>query len=158
MSLLFDISPSEGGKRRPSKRAKSEAPPEAVFRHEPVAYKSAQPRIIRKVDGAFDCADGACGTQCHDVVAEEPGFWYLICAFCGTGQWVEAIPEDVKPEEMPADGVFRFGEGRFPGMTLDEVFGVKDGPEYLAWAAQHHKRPAVRDACKTYLDRLGAAR
>lgn len=157
MNLLFDISPTDGdGKKKRAKRPDAVVDKEPAFRHEPATYKSALPRIIRKVDGVFDCA---CGTQCHDVVSEEPGYWYLICAFCGTGQWVEAMPEEVKPEEPPADGVFRFIAGRFPGMTLDEVFGVKDGPEYLEWVVNNKKQPeAVRDACKTYLDRLGAAR
>lgn len=155
MSLLFDISAAEdGGKKRPPKRAKAQAAEEPVFRHEPKAYKSAQPRILRKINDTFDCADAACGTQCHDVIAEEPGYWYLTCVFCGTSQWVEAIPEKAAPEKPPADGVFRFDGGRFPGMTLDEVCALDDGLAYIRWVAGSPKQPtAVRKACQAHLDR-----
>jgi hypothetical protein len=43
-------------------------------------------------------------------------------------------------------------EGRFAGMTLDEVQSQPKGPEFIAWAAANHKRDAVRSACKKHMD------
>ena len=37
-------------------------------------------------------------------------------------------------------------------MTLDEVGRQQKGPEFILWAAENHKRDAVRAACKKHMD------
>jgi hypothetical protein len=157
MSMLFDIQPADGGgKKKRSRRPGAVAVVEPVFSHAPVVHRAVAPQILHRVDDTFDCADAACGAQCHDVVQEEGGYWYLVCVFCGTGQWVEALVVE-EPQEEAAGDVFLMPGGRFPGMTLHEVSCVEDGPAYIAWAATNHKRQDVREACQAHLDRRGSA-
>jgi hypothetical protein len=109
-------------------------------------------QIIGTVDHAYECADGACGAMCHDILREEQGDWYLVCALCGTGQWALAIVEKKEPPKKKPDDVFRLRDGRFPGMTLDEVAVLDDGIACIKWwAAAKSVPPDVRDAAKSWL-------
>lgn len=109
--------------------------------------------ILGKIDETYACADEACGATAMDVIQEDGLHWKVACAFCGTGQRVQAIRGHLKPKEEE----FRFTDGRFAGMTPAEAAGQPNGMIYLNWAARSHKRPAVREQCKTYLDAMKAA-
>lgn len=106
--------------------------------------------ILEKIDDKYTCADEACRASAMDIVAEDGLHWIVQCAFCGTGQRVLGIRGHIKPK----DAEFRFSDGRFEGMTPAEASAHPHGMIYLNWAAHSHKRPAVRAACKTYLDTL----
>lgn len=159
MSLLFDVFPENPTRKRgPQKRAGAPQGVSEATSEKTLSYIENCPTrpipLLGTIDHTYDCADGACGAQCHDILHEEGGEWYLSCAFCGTGQWAKAISGHLQPKE--AEFVFR--DGRFAGMTLPEAAMQPRGMDYIALSAQSHKRPAVREACKTYLDHVGTAR
>ena len=155
MSFLFDVSPTEtSDKKSPRKQrpalAEKQSPPAPSFVHTPRSYADVVSRELKTIDHTYDCADGACGAQCHDILKQEKGDWYIACAFCGTGQWVPALVDE--EEEKPQDQVFRLRGGRFPGMTLDEVSLLDDGMGCITWwATGKHDDDAVRDAAKKWL-------
>lgn len=155
MSLLFDVSPDENTGGRKRARNGRRASVEKTEPEKPPSYIGQSPvRAVLPIGRADDLFDCACGARCHDILREEGHDWYVSCCFCGTSEWVDAVPGHLQPKE--AEFVFR--DGRFAGMTLPETAMQPRGMDYITLSAQHHKRPAVRDACKTYLDRLGAAR
>lgn len=155
MSFLFDVSPTEtDGKRKATKRAQAE--PSAVVEksptHSPKTHGVGAPQILGTIDHTYDCADTACGTQCHDIIREEKGDWYLVCAFCGTGHWAPALVKKVDNPKKPHDDVFRLQGGRFPGMTLDEVSVLDDGIACIEWWAWgKNVAPAVQSAAQAWL-------
>jgi len=156
MNLLFDVSPDEPTRKRGSQ--KRSGAPLAVPEKEPekkpffIGELPARPILpIGMIDHTYDCADGRCGTQLHDILHEDGGDWYLSCVFCGTGQWVKAIKGHLKPQER----TFVLRDGRFAGLTLPEVEKQPRGLDYLKWAAASHPRPTVREACKKHLDASG---
>jgi len=108
--------------------------------------------ILGKIDGQHACADESCGSDVHDIIEEDGLHWRIECAFCGTIQRVRGIRGHLQPKQQE----FRFSDGRFEGMTPAEAASAPNGMIYLQWAAKSHKRPAVRAACKTYLDGLTA--
>lgn len=114
--------------------------------------------FLGKCDDLHECADESCLSRCHDIADDAGGRWLIQCAFCGTSQWVDAIPGIIKKPAAPE--VFEFpsatGE-RFPGMTIEDVLEQKSGVQYVAWAAKHHHDPAVRTACQNHLDSIHAA-
>jgi hypothetical protein len=159
MSLLFDVSPDEPTRKRGSQ--KRTGAPQAASEKEPekkpffigeLPTRAILP--IGMIEHTYDCADAACGTQCHDILHEDGGDWYLSCVFCGTGQWVKAIKGHLKPQ----DRTFVLRDGRFAGLTLPEVEKQPRGRDYLKWAAESHPRPTVREACKKHLDTSAATR
>lgn len=159
MSLLFDVSSDEPIRKRGS--AKRTGAPQPLSEPEPkkapiyIGESPTRPILpIGTIDHTYDCADAACGTQCHDILHEDGNEWYLVCAFCGTGQWVKAIKGHLKPQDR--DFVLR--DGRFAGLTLPEVERQPRGLDYLKWAAESHPRPTVREACKKHLDKTVGAR
>jgi hypothetical protein len=159
MSLLFDVSPENPTRKRaPQKRTGApQSVSETVSEKTPSYIGNCPTRqipVIGTIDHTYDCADGACGTQCHDIVHEAGGEWYLTCAFCGTSQWAKAIKGHLQPKA--AEFVFR--DGRFAGMTLPEAAAQPRGLDYIAMTAKSHKRPAVREACQAHLDRPGGTR
>ena len=157
MSLLFDVSPDEPTRKRSSQK-RTAAPP-AVPEKEPDKkpfYELPTRAIlpIGMIDHTYSCADSACDTQCHDILHEDGGEWYLSCVFCGTGQWVKEIKGHLKPRDR--DFVLR--DGRFAGLTLPEVERQPRGLDYIKWAAESHPRPTVKEACKKHMDALGTTR
>lgn len=152
MDTLFDISPDEPirSKGKRLTRAQPAAPVEEP--EKPVLLRTFQQDRailpIGMIDHTYDCADGRCGTQCHDILHEDGGQWYLSCVFCHTGQWVKAIKGYLKPQER----TFVLRDGRFAGLTLPEVERQPRGLDYLRWAAVSHPRPTVKEMCKKHLD------
>jgi hypothetical protein len=159
MSLLFDISPDEPTRTRGGQK-RSGAPlavPEKEPEKKPFFIGELPTRAILPIgmiDHTYDCADAACGTQCHDILHEDCGEWYLSCSFCGTSQWVKAIKGHLKPRDQE----FVLRDGRFAGLTLPEVEKQPRGLDYLKWAAESHPRPMVKEACKKHLDTIGVTR
>jgi len=159
MSLLFDVFPDEPTKKRGSAKRTNARPSEPKQEPEKtLSYIGQLPTRaflpIGTIDHTYDCADAACGTQCHDILFEDHGEWYLSCVFCGTGQWAKAIKGHLKPREQE----FVLRDGRFAGMTLAEVEKQPRGLDYLKWAATSHPRSMVKEACKTHLDNKVGAR
>jgi hypothetical protein len=150
---LFDISSDEPVRSRGKGGSRAQALPVVVEQEKPLLNREVQQNRpilpIGMIEHTYDCADAACGTQCHDILHEDRGEWYLSCVFCGTGQWVKAIRGHLKPREEAF--VLRDGQ-RFVGMTLAEVERQPKGPEFIRWAAENHKRDAVRAACKKHMD------
>jgi hypothetical protein len=154
MDMLFDVSPDEptrsSSRKRPSRaqpNATEVAPEPAIYKADFTTQRAILP--IGMIDHTYDCADGRCGTQCHDILHEDHGEWYLACVFCGTGQWVKAIKGHLKPREQE----FVLRDGRFAGLTLAEVEKQPRGMDYLKWAAESHPRSMVKDECKRHLDK-----
>lgn len=149
MTMLFDTSPDEPTRSRSRKQ-----PQRAPAVSEQVAEKHASymgalpPPPLGKLDGVHECDGPRCVAACHDIIAEEDGWWRLQCCFCGCTQWVPAIPGHLDPKEE----AFVFHDGRFAGLTIDETVARPRGREYVEWAAKEHKRPFVRKSCQAWLD------
>lgn len=153
MSLLFELPPEDRPKKR-LPRARVAAVPEIQLKPGPIKTVERPALPIGSIDHTFECGDGACGATFHDILQEDGRHWYISCGFCGTSQWVTGIDGHLKPLKEE----FIFSDGLFAGHTISEAAKQKHGIEYLSWAAESHKRPAVREACKTYLDHVGTAR
>lgn len=159
--VLFDVSPADGDGRK-KKKARARATGRAVSdgvkepeKSPSFIGNSATTRVIKpigKIDDTYQCIDSRCQAYCHDILHEEAGMWFLSCAFCGCTQWLRAIPGVIQPREEQ----FQLRDGRFSGMTLDEVSREPHGPEFIRWAAKSHQRDAVKAACKTWLDQKNA--
>jgi len=105
--------------------------------------------ILGTIDDEYTCADSKCGAASHDIIGEDGLHWRVECRFCGTMQTVRGIRGHLKPKAEE----FRFSDGRFQGLTPEEAAEQPNGMTYLLWAAAEHKRPAVREACKSFVDR-----
>jgi hypothetical protein len=160
MKMLFDIaetSPPEDQKKR---RGKSTGALFEMGKPSPEKAPSYIGDFVTTYLGRFDeveCVDPSCRGTAHDIVEEgmaelppsnkpRPA-WLIECCYCGTGQWVPVVEGYLKP----AKEEFRLRDGRFAGMTLDEASKQPRGLDYIRWAAEEHKRPAVREASKTWL-------
>lgn len=147
MSLLFNTSPQETSKKRGRKPA-----PKAVSA--PVVSAGYEAPLVATpplgvLDDSVACIDSRCQAQCHDIVDEVRGQWFIECVFCGTGQWIPVVRGHLP--EPPAGGDFVFRGGRFDGRTIAQTAREARGMDYLRWAAREHPRPAVQKACETYL-------
>lgn len=150
MSQLFDTSPTEDQVRKKASRPRRVA---VVEEERPaVADIAAPPRrppvLIGTIDHTYACGGAGCGAECHDIIAEGGGEWLIQCCFCGLMERVRAIPGHLKPKGKE----FRFHDGRFEGLTLDEAAALPRGLDYIEESAKDHPRDAVRTACKTWLD------
>jgi len=155
MSLLFDIPPDEPSrKRRLAREPVKPAEPQEAGSIKDFSAKVAAIKPIGKLDDTYRCIDDRCGASCHDILYEDRGEWLLQCCFCNCTQWLPAIPGHLTPR----DEQFVLRDGRFAGMTLDEVSSQPRGIDYIAWAADEHQRPAVKAACKSWLDQRNQPR
>jgi hypothetical protein len=149
MTFLFDTSPTEipDSKKKATKKAVCQ--PVAEVASDPVFLPAQRElRIIGRIDHTYTCERPRCGSQCHDIIAEDRQDWLLECCFCGQWQWAPAI-EGVLDT---GSELFTFRDGRFAGLTVDQASRQDKGPEYIGWAAKSHKREAVRLACQSWLD------
>lgn len=163
MSFLFDISPDEvpddAKQKQKKQRRKTANVPEPAQRdgdHASSAIFAPQRRrndtIIGRSAGHYECADSACGSTHFDILDEWRGEWFVECMVCGTGQNVPAVSGVI---ETPDDaGEFVFADGRYEGMSVSQVSRDQNGPKYIAWASENHKREAVRNACKKWIDSI----
>jgi hypothetical protein len=104
--------------------------------------------MIGTFDGVTPCVDTRCGSECLDILREmRGGKWIVECAVCGTGFETRAVPGHLAPHATE----FTFWDGRFAGLTLDQTALETRGLDYIKDTAREHKRPAVREACKTWL-------
>jgi hypothetical protein len=149
MSLLFQITPEEPSKRRKTRRPEP-TPPAAAPQAATVASLPAE--ILGKIDDHYDCH--RCGGRCHDILLEDAKDWLVGCAFCGLMSWEKAVRGHLKPKAQE----FVFSDGRYAGMTVPAAAAAPNGMEYLRWAAEHHKRPTVREVCRSHLDALQSGR
>jgi hypothetical protein len=155
MRLLFDTSPTEETgkvrKKRIAPRPAAVATPAAE--NAPKIF-SVPTRIMGRVDGEVAGVCLNCEAQCHDIIANEKGRWFLECCLCGTGQWILAIDDRLdEPEPEPGgSGVFAWPEdgSRFSGKSLDEI-----KPEIISWAAENEPNESVKKACQEYLAGIG---
>jgi len=146
--LLFDIAPEEPERKksgRPSVTASAAIDPEPEFKPE-ISFGYYE--IMGQVRGLHECADTRCGSRDFDIIDEWRGEWRIECMICGTGQRVPVVPGVLHETEE----VFRFRDGIFAGLSVDEASSKENGMDYIEWAAKSHKRNAVRDACSSWLD------
>lgn len=151
MNFLFDVSPTEPQRRKSRKRAAEQPVESEKPSFVPKPKSSGIHRVLGKLDHTYQCLDQTCQATCNDIWDEHDGYWYIECCFCGTGQYVPALIDDVEAEEQ--EDVFRFpagGREEFVGMTLDEV-STAGGDYYIEWAAGRCKDMAIREAAKTWL-------
>lgn len=156
MSTLFDVSPEEPEKTKRQK--KSPKTPDVVtpeFRPALPARAPVAEFLGRADDGDIVCVDETCLGTAHDISADDGRMWLLHCVYCGTGQWVKARRLE---KREPGSAEFRLSDGRFAGMTLNEVALQPVGAEFIEWASGNHPRPAVKDACKKWLAAHGDTR
>jgi hypothetical protein len=147
-ALLFDISPEEP-ERKKTRPARKKSP-EPAKQHEPEFRPDLDAgfyEIMGQVHGLHECADERCKSRNFDIIDEWRGEWRIECMVCGTGQRVPVVPGILKEEDE-----FRFRDGIFAGLSIDEASRQENGPEYIAWAAESHKRKAVKEACASWLD------
>ena len=150
MSLLFDTSPDEPQKKKPRAR---KAEPEKAPEKTPIYIGNWAPPPLGTLDAGVPCIDSTCLAECHDVTDEDRGHWRLECCFCGTGQWIKAIPGHLPEPAEGGDFVFR--GGRCDGLTIAEAARTARGIDYIKWAAKEHPRPAVKTACEKWLASSG---
>jgi hypothetical protein len=146
VSTLFDISSDEPVKGRKKNTARAAV----VGAEKSVAASPYIGKVALGALGKYDdapCIDSNCRCSASDIIDEHRGQWLLECCFCGTGQWLPAIKDYLKPRQE----AFRFRDGLFAGLAIDEVILEPRGPDYLKWAAESHPRPMVREAVKTWL-------
>ena len=145
MNLLFDISPGDlpDSKKKRGSRKAAAAEDKPVEKPFVIDLSSRSSATHGRCDGTHTCPDERCGSTTHDITHIDRGAWRIECAFCGTGQWVEA-------EETV--GEFRFPNGRFEGHTVAEAAAQKNGLQYIRFVAEKDQSQAVRDACQTWLD------
>lgn len=155
MPLLFDVSPEEPSRKGASRsrRPGGDETPKLDEFVPPVIAPVPPPAALGTIDHTYACPDRRCGAECHDILSEEDGLWRLECCFCGTMHWVKVIRGHLKPKAEE----FRFRDGICQGMTIDQAAATTNGIDYIEWAAESHKRDAVRAACKTWLDARRAA-
>lgn len=156
MSLLFDIAPEEPEKKSRRKKA-AETPKEAdVFSPAVPALVRGHSEFLGRADfDDIECLDESCRGTAHDIDDESGSMWFLRCAWCGTGQWVKARKTKIT---KAGDEDFRMTEGRFAGLTLNEVASQAVGMDYISWAAKEHPRQAVKNACEIWLARSQESR
>lgn len=157
MSMLFDVSPDEPAKRRSARARKKAAPPPVEndeVKKTPFILGQSAIRPLGRLDHTYECADERCRGSAHDILHEGRGEWMIQCCFCHTCQWVPVIQGHLAPRAE----AFEFRDGRFAGLTIDEVVEQPHGREYVEWAAKEHKRDAVKRACQNWLDSSQAAR
>jgi hypothetical protein len=154
MSLLFDTFPEESQKRRGRKQATKAEPAEQPAVRSPLLPVSTEAqKPLGTLDAGVPCIDSTCLAECHDVTDEDRGQWRLECCFCGTGQWIKAIPGHLPEPAEGGDFVFR--GGRCDGLTIAEAARTARGIDYIKWAAKEHPRPAVKTACEKWLASSG---
>ena len=150
--MLFDISPDEPEQKNRGRKSRAralEAPPPAQTATLQIApnYIGQRPiPTLGVIDGTFLCADESCCASAHDIITEDDGDWLIECAICGTRQRVAAIRDYLQPKEAE----FVVSDGRFAGLTLDEIAKQPRGPEWLAWAVSDHPRQFVREAVRKH--------
>jgi hypothetical protein len=137
--LLFDTSPEPKKTKRAARAEQAASEPDNPIYISP-------PEKMGAYDD-FQCADDACQGAPHDILDDVRGQWLLECCFCGTKQWAAAVAGHLKPRQA----AFRFRDGRFAGLTIDDVIIEPRGADYLKWAAESHPRTMVREAVKTWL-------
>ena len=149
-TLLFDTSLPPEDQKSPKRARKRAADPPAPsgdgMPKMPLIFRDIRP--LGRIDHTYACLDESCAAECHDILDEDRGQWLLECCFCGTKQEAKAIAGVIQEPEPDA---FRFRDGRHAGQTIDEAAATARGADYLAWAAESHPRPAVREAVKTWL-------
>jgi len=151
MTLLFDTSPDEPTKKRKGRRAAAAEVPEPTATTAAWSLPVVPTVLLGKIDDHYECS--RCAAKAHDILAEDGKEWWVACAFCGLMSWERAVAGHLKPKAKE----FVFSDGRYAGKTLSEAAADPRGLEYLRWAAENHKRPTVRDVCRTHLDGMNAA-
>jgi len=142
---LFDVSPTQDepatkrGRRREAATAIEQGPEKRVDLSPLVAA------VYGRAD-EFVCLDQRCQGTAHDITHISGGRWRIECAFCGMGQWVKA---------GKTEGAFRFPEGLFEGLTIDEASQQKNGLDYIKFVSKKDPSEAVRAACQSWLDSFG---
>lgn len=151
MTLLFNTAPDEPTKKRKGRKAAAvvvaEPPAEPAAWSLPVVPTA----LLGRIDDHYECR--RCEAKAHDILAEDGKEWWVACAFCGLMSWERAVAGHLKPKGKE----FVFSDGRYAGKTLSETAADPRGLDYLRWAAENHKRPTVREVCRTHLDGMNAA-
>lgn len=145
-----DARKAKAARKAVSVPAEAEKPAERLL-EAPRAANSVE--FLGRCDEGFVCGDSACGGAAGDIVAEDGGWWLVACFECCTMVWMKA-------QRSLDDGEreFRFRGGQHDGKSLAEVQATPGGGRYLAWAAEKHPRPFVREAVKKWLTSRGVGR
>lgn len=150
--LLFDISPQRddsSGKRKPAKRLRQAAAPEE--NEEPQEPTAAQAYLLAPLGTTDEGECASCGGAYWDILDAHRHEWYCECAYCGLKEWRPEIPGHIKESHT-------LREGRFAGLTLDQVAKQEYGREYIAACAASHRSPEIQKACQAWLDGHGGTR
>jgi len=87
-----------------------------------------------------------CHGRSHDAWERRGKRTLLRCNYCGTGEWVYNAPDP------PQDTVFRMTEGRFSGMSLEQIDKQPNGRRYLEHIRDTHA--TLREVVSRYLAAL----
>lgn len=155
-NALFDMAgdgtaPEDAVGRKKSRRSAPAAAPAAAAELPPaLAVPEDRPvRVLGEVEGE-PCS---CGTTLWEVIEDHRTRWRVWCWACYRQRWMDPVP-GVLPERCD----FVIHEGRFSGLTLDEIVDEPRGVDVLRIYAKSHKSPAVQAAVAAFLDRRGIAR
>lgn len=88
----------------------------------------------------FECF--RCSGSFFEVMQQDAGHWHLWCVFCGARQWEPARDREV----------FVFADGRFRGLTVDQVAVQDGGADYIKFIAQKGRSKQAREKCQKWLD------
>ncbi len=166
MSLLFDISPTDEPQKKTSRKPRKTRVSQESVDNSAVDLRLGSAVFLGRLDGDVECVSKSCRGTAHDVTNNGKNGWRVECCFCGTGQWIEApacdadesATESLCAGDGDGDGVFRFPDGRFAGMTIEDASKHPRWREYCAFAAAHHENRSVSDTCKTWLAESGGVR
>lgn len=147
--MLFDTSPirdDDNAKRKHQRRHSTTAePPE-----EPAP--APEPAYLTKPLGATsDAVCASCGGSYWEIFDTHRREWFCQCVYCGMREWRAEVPGHLR--ESPT-----LREGRFAGLTLDQVAGQEYGVAYIEACAKSHSSAEIQKACQVWLDGQRGAR
>ena len=91
-------------------------------------------------DGEYECF--RCSGDYFEIMQQDAGGWHLWCVYCGARQWEDAKERDT----------FVFDDGRFKGLTIEQVSAQDGGMDYLAFTSKRCRSKKVREKVQKWLD------
>lgn len=130
--LLFDDL-AKPDQVEPESRA-VELPPD------PVVAKAEMWAGLGVSDGEYECF--RCSGSFFEIMQQKAGGWHLWCVYCGARQWEDAKERDT----------FVFDDGRYQGLTIEQVSCQDEGMDYLRFIAKKSRSKIVKEKVQKWLD------
>ena len=144
-----DTAPEDAG----GKKARKKAAPSVVADEPSPVQQPPAPEKPHRILGEVQDVACLCGTSWWEILEDHRNWWVVWCMACFRQRCMDAVP-GVLPERSD----FVVHDGRFAGMTLDEIAEQPRGIDTIKVYAKGHKSPAVQAAAKKFLDDRGVSR